>query len=109
MQYAYRAIIVSMLLLCNHWLKFNKTLWEPSIPRGDLHIVALFWSDLSIQSYGPRLVMQYAYGAIIVSVLFFCKYWLEFKETLLEPSISRGDVHIIALFWSGPLTQSYGP
>jgi hypothetical protein len=38
MQYAYRAIIVSMLLLCNYWLEFNETLLELSIPRGDVLI-----------------------------------------------------------------------
>jgi hypothetical protein len=33
MQYAYAVKIVSALLLCNYWLEFNETLWEPSIPR----------------------------------------------------------------------------
>jgi hypothetical protein len=42
MQYAYRKIFVFALLLCNYWLEFNETLLEPSIPRGDAHIVALF-------------------------------------------------------------------
>jgi hypothetical protein len=42
MQYAYRAIIVSALFLCNFWTVLNETLWEPSIPRGDVHVVALF-------------------------------------------------------------------
>jgi hypothetical protein len=46
MQYAYRKIFVSALLLCNYWLKFDETLLEPSIPRGDAHIVALFGSDI---------------------------------------------------------------
>jgi hypothetical protein len=45
MQYAYRAIIVSALFLCNYWLEFNETLSEQSIPRGDAHIIALFRSD----------------------------------------------------------------
>jgi hypothetical protein len=56
MQYAYRAKIVSALLLCNYWLEFNKTLWELLIPRGDVHIVALlklFRRDPSLQSDGP--------------------------------------------------------
>jgi hypothetical protein len=44
MQYAYRAIIISALLLCNYWLE--KTLWEPSIPREDA-LIALFGSDPS--------------------------------------------------------------
>jgi hypothetical protein len=52
MHYAYRAKIVSALLLCNFWLEFKETVWEPSIPKGDGHIVALFWSDPSLQSYG---------------------------------------------------------
>jgi hypothetical protein len=60
MQYAYRAIVITALLLCNYLLEFNETLWEPSTPRGDAHIIALFWSDPSTQSYGPCLVMQYA-------------------------------------------------
>jgi hypothetical protein len=46
MQYAYRKIFVSALLLCNNWLEFNDTLLEPSIPRGDEHIVSLFGSDI---------------------------------------------------------------
>jgi hypothetical protein len=46
MQYACRAIIVSALLI---WLEFKETLWEPSIPRGDVHIVTLFWSDTIIR------------------------------------------------------------
>jgi glycerol-3-phosphate cytidylyltransferase-like family protein len=109
MQYAYIAIIVSMLLLSNYWLKFNETLWEPSIPTGDAHIVGLFRSDPLTQSNGPWLVMQYAYRAIIISMLLLCNYLLEFNETLLEPSKPRGDAHIVVLFWSDTLTQSYGP
>jgi glycerol-3-phosphate cytidylyltransferase-like family protein len=110
MQYACRTILfVSALLLCNYWLEFNETLWKPSILRGDAHIVALFWSDTSTHSYGPWLVMQYAYRAIIVSVLLLCNYWLEFNNTSWESSISREDAHIIGLFQSDPLTQSYGP
>jgi hypothetical protein len=108
-QYTYCATIVSTLLLCNYWLKFNETLWEPSIPTGDANIVALFRSDTITQSYGPWLIMQYAYRAIMVSVLFLCNYWLEFNETLWEPSIPRVDAHIIALFRSDTLTLSYGP
>jgi hypothetical protein len=52
-QYAYRIIIVSTPILYKYWLEFNETLWEPLIPRGVANIVALFWSDPSIQSYGP--------------------------------------------------------
>jgi hypothetical protein len=99
----------SALVLCNYWLEFNETLWEPLIPRGDAHIVGLFRSDTSTQSYGPWLVMQYAYRARIVSALLLCNYWLNLKETLWESSIPREDAHIIALFWSDTLTQSYGP
>jgi hypothetical protein len=70
----YRAIIVSVLLLCNYWLEFNETLWEPSIPRGDVQIVALFQSDTLAQSYGPWLDMHYAYRTVIVSALLLCNY-----------------------------------
>jgi hypothetical protein len=35
----YRKIFVSALLLCKYWLEINETLLEPSIPRGDGHIV----------------------------------------------------------------------
>jgi hypothetical protein len=91
MQYAYRAIIVFALRLCNYWLKFNETLWEPSIPKGDAHIVALFRPDTLTQSYDTWLVMQYAYRA-----------------NVMEPSIPRGVAHISPC--SGQtLTQSYGP
>jgi hypothetical protein len=109
MQYAYRVKIVSALLLCNYWLEFNNTLWEPSIPRGDAHIVALFRSVNLTQSYSPCLVMQYAYRAKIIFALLHCNYWLEFNKTLWEPSIPREDGHIIALFESDILAQSYGP
>jgi hypothetical protein len=90
-------------------MEFNKTLWVSSISRGDAHIMGLFWSDPLTQSYGPWLVMQYAYRAIIISALLLCNYWLEFHETLWELSIPRGDAHIVALFRSDSLTQSYGP
>jgi hypothetical protein len=91
-----RTIIISALLLYNYWLEFNETLWEPSIPRGDAHIVALFRSDTLTQCYGPWLVMQYTYRTIIVSARLLCNHRLEFNETLWEPSISRGDAHIIS-------------
>jgi hypothetical protein len=55
------------------------------------------------------LIMQYAYRATIVSLYFFCKYWLKFNETLYEQSISWGDAQIIALFESDSSRQSYGP
>jgi hypothetical protein len=108
-QYAYGVKIISALVLCNYWLEFNQTLWESSIPRGGAHIVALFRSDTLTQSYGPWLVMQYAYRAKIFTALLLCNYWLEFNETLWEPSISREDAHIIALLGSDTFTQSYGP
>jgi hypothetical protein len=81
MRYAYGVKIVSELLLCNYWLEFNETLWEPSIPIGDAHIVCLFQSDTLTQIYGPWLVMQYAYIEKIFSALILCNYWLEFNET----------------------------
>jgi hypothetical protein len=34
--------MLSALLLSNYWPEFNKTLWGPSIPRGNEHISALF-------------------------------------------------------------------
>jgi hypothetical protein len=42
-----------------------------------------------------------------VSALVLYNYWLEFNETLWESS--RGDAHIVGLFQSDLLTQSYGP
>jgi hypothetical protein len=90
-------------------LQINETLWEPSIPRGDVHILALFWSDHLTQSYGPWLVMQYAYRIIIVSAPLPCNYWQEFNERSWEQSKPRGDAHIIALFRFYPSAQSYGP
>jgi hypothetical protein len=59
------------------------------------------------KSYGPWLGLQYAYRAIIVFVLFLCKYWQEFSETLWGPSILKGHVHIVALLQSDPSSQSY--
>jgi glycerol-3-phosphate cytidylyltransferase-like family protein len=98
MQYAYRVKIISALLLCNYLLEFNKTLWEPSKPKGDEHNVALFQSDTLTQSYGSWLVMQYAYRAKIVSALLLCNYWLEFNYTLWDPSIPRENAHIVTFF-----------
>jgi hypothetical protein len=71
-----------MLFLCNFWQELNETLWEPSIPRGDRHIVVLLRSDPSSQSYDPLLVMQYAYRVVIVSALSLCNRWQKFNETL---------------------------
>jgi hypothetical protein len=109
MQYAYKAKLVSVLLLCNYWLEFNETIWEPSISSGDAHIVALFRSDIITQSYGRWLVMQYAYRAIIVSALLHCVYCLEFNATFLESSISGGDAHIVGFLLSNLSSQSYSP
>jgi hypothetical protein len=53
--------------------------------------------------------MHYAFTAKIVSALLLCKDWLEFNETLWEPSKRRGDAHIVALFRPDTLTQSHGP
>jgi hypothetical protein len=36
-----RPNFLSTLFLCNCWLDFNETLWEPSIPRRDAHIEGL--------------------------------------------------------------------
>jgi hypothetical protein len=65
MQYAYRVIIVSVLLLCNYWLEFNKTLlepsisrWESSISRGDARIIGLFWSDSLTQELWHLISMH---------------------------------------------------
>jgi hypothetical protein len=44
-----------------------------------------------------------------VSGLVLCIYWLEFNETLWKSPISKGDAHIVGLFHSEPLTQSYDP
>jgi hypothetical protein len=41
--------------------------------------VGLFQSDTLTQSYGPWLIMQYAYRVKIVSMLLLCNYWLEFN------------------------------
>jgi hypothetical protein len=54
MHYAYKPIIVSMLLHCNYWLEINETLLELSIPRGDAHIVnKATGQTLLTHSYGP--------------------------------------------------------
>jgi hypothetical protein len=102
MQNAYRGIIISVLFLYNHWHKFNETVSEPSILRGDAHIVTLFRSDLSTKSYDHWLFMQYAYRAIIPSVLYLSNYLQEFNDILLEPSVLSRDVPIIAFLWSDP-------
>jgi hypothetical protein len=44
-----------------------------------------------------------------VSALDLFNYWPKFKETLWELSILRGDAHIVGLFQSDFLAQSYGP
>jgi hypothetical protein len=75
MMYAYRTIIVSALLLCNYWLEFNKTLWEPSIPKGDVHIIALFLSDTfylelwSLISYAVCIYSNYRFRATSLQLL----------------------------------------
>jgi hypothetical protein len=58
---------------------------------------------------GGDIVLALSVRPIFISALVLCNYWLEFKETLWEPSIPKGNAHIIALFRSDPLSQSYGP
>jgi hypothetical protein len=63
------------------------------------------------QSFGPWLVMQYAYRAKIVYALLLCNYWQEINKTLWELLIPR-DVHIVALlklFRPDTSLQSDGP
>ena len=36
---------VSARLLSNYWWEFNETLWEASIPMGDVHIISLTRSN----------------------------------------------------------------
>jgi hypothetical protein len=72
------------------------------------------FSLLSTCYYPPPMESGggYSFGVVrpnFVSRVVLCNYWLEFNETLWESSISRGDAHIVGLFWSDTLTQSYGP
>jgi hypothetical protein len=67
-----------VLVLCNYWQEFNKTLLGSSIPRRDAHII-----------YHRVMTLDYAYRAIIVSMLLLCSYWQEFNKALWESSISR--------------------
>jgi hypothetical protein len=94
---------VSALVLCNYWLEFSKTLLEPSIPRGDAHVIALFRSDTLTQKYGP-LISYTIYNQSNNRAIIVCKYCLEFNESLWEPSIPIEDAHIFALFGSDPLS-----
>ena len=44
---------LSELFLSNLLREFNETLWEASLPTGDVHIISRLWSDNFSQSYGP--------------------------------------------------------
>ena len=78
----YRVKFVSGLFLENHWLDFNKTLWEASLPRGDAHIACVTRFHNLTQSYFSWLVMHFVYRATFVSGLFLETYWLDFNKTL---------------------------
>ena len=36
---------VFLQFLINHWLDFNEILWEASLPRGDVYVISLSWSN----------------------------------------------------------------
>jgi hypothetical protein len=58
MQYPYRKIFVSSLLLF-YWLEFNETLWDTKRRCAYSRLVP--GQILITQIYGPWLVMKYAY------------------------------------------------
>jgi hypothetical protein len=108
-------IIVSALLSCYYWQEFNETLWEQSItiprhvaPRQGAHIVALFRLNPSARSYGPWLVMLYAYRQWSFLCYFSATTCLNSMK-LWVPSIPRWDAHILTLLRSDLSTQSKVP
>jgi hypothetical protein len=85
---------------------------------GNLILIFMNIYETYINYYLPPMESGggYSFGVVLPSVhpnfvsgLVLCNYWLEFNQTLWESSISRGDAHIIGLFRSDNLTQSYGP
>ena len=105
----YRVKFVSGLFLENHWLDFNKTLWEASLPRGDTHIAGFAWFHNLTQSYFSWLVTYFVYSATFVSGLFLENCWMVFNETLWEASLPSGDAHIACVTRFHNLTQNYFP
>ena len=61
---------LSELFLSILSLEFNETLWEASLPTGDVHIISRFWSDYFSQSYGPlKFSINCTYSAILVRAI----------------------------------------
>jgi hypothetical protein len=55
----------------HNFARANKTLWEASLPRGDVHIISRFWSDDYSQSYGPlKFFINFKYIVQFLSGLF---------------------------------------
>ena len=61
---------LSELFLSNLLREFNETLWEASLPTGDVHIISRLWSDDFSQSYGPlKFSINCTYSAILVRAI----------------------------------------
>ena len=87
-----------------HWVEFNKSLHEGSIPRGDVHIlgvtIACYFTEiwpfyLLSKPYFVRPVSYKPLGGI--------------QKNSHEASIPRGDVHILKGLQLHVILQSYGP
>jgi hypothetical protein len=76
MHYAYRVKIVSTLLLCYYWLEFKETLWEPSIQRGDAHIVLCnYWLEFNETIGIINIKRRWAYHQLVSVRLFYSELW----------------------------------
>lgn len=53
----------------NSLLDFNETLWKPSIPKGDRHVIGMFLSDHLTQSYGPWIVFLHYFLATATYII----------------------------------------
>ena len=61
---------LSELFLSNLLREFNETLWEASLPTGDVHIISRLWSDDFSQSYDPlKFSINCTYSAILVRAI----------------------------------------
>jgi len=61
---------LSELFLSNLLREFNETLWEASLPTGDVHIISWLWSDAFSQSYGAlKFSINFTYSAILVRAI----------------------------------------
>ena len=87
---------------------FSATSGKASLTKGGVHIITIFRFDDFSQSYCLFNFFTIWHRKML-SRLSLSNFCLEFNESLWEASITRGNVHIISMFWFDDFSQSYCP